>query len=644
MAGRPPLRYTQEDLQAAQASKTPETLQASTGILGKLKERGAVGQKGREWQHYKIPEVGELVDSASKTATRTRLQIGVIDFFGRAISMWKEDGEFNDEVEKYGVTKEYASTIQGAWESIRDSSGTKRKLIGQISKCWQIDGRSVVVVWPVNDLGDPFYEVITEKQDGSMPSEQDIVLTDPNAKPASYVYKAFASHNVRTRKDPVTGEEHVSVRMAPYPGFVRIPQATAYLFMAEDVDEPNKGIGWVAKSDMICRIINVARQVEYAVSGSQIVAPPTLVPSQASRQNPMQGPTGPGGVSGQNISLDQLEAVIGEAVQAAMSDVQAGEQVISRLIGMDSRYIKDVRVLAELRREIDPQLGALIERQRRYLAEVAPVPPEAMAGYGATNRWNGKEVIEDGYRRWTLPLAQDIGDMMLASILRPQLRHENTVPTEVIARLTCWVDGRDAVPAVEAWRVAVSALQLGAVGFKGFRQMMQIPGLAAADGPEDTYIGAVKPLAQQVGIDPNEGRKASRAVDDNAKIFDSALFFGLHRANSQLKTLAQKLPKEDRLRASVGVLSPIGLHEAIGPEAVGNILNLSDRGQSRPERYGQAVDYLVKEFSDRGYSEDQIATLCDYALDGFDAALFGDSDGVDRARYAISSLMEDDDG
>lgn len=428
-----------------------------------------------------LPEVTELVNSSARLVASCRLQVGVRDQSDRVIGFWKEDGSFNEDVVRLGVTEEFAMAVSRAWLAVKDETGGKRQLLRTISECWQVTARSTVVCFAVNVFGNP------------------ITLENPEHWHGHYRYQAFASGSVE--KGEVQGIPGVFAPLVPDKKTF-LPEATMFFLAQPDSISPNAGWGWVMNALHICRILGVARQAQYATVGSQVIAPPMLVPSQASLKRHGRLASAPNSTDNtgtlDNVQefVKSVETLLGESVQHSVADWKSAEQLVHRVVGMDGNWIEKVRVLNELRRTLDPLLAKVIADQRDQLAEVAQVPPEALSGFGSTNRWNGREVLEDGFRRWTWPAAQVIGDLLFHYLVRPDLVLAAIDPDsdmldeaqlDVIDRLAVWVDGKDAQPQVEKWRVITDAAKLGAIGKEGYRSALGIPREFAPNGEGDAF-------------------------------------------------------------------------------------------------------------------------------------------------------------
>lgn len=637
-----------------------DVLQASTlgpfsssyGLTGSNGDPSLMGQRNEAWRWYRhIPEVRELVNSSARLVSRVRLQVGVSDYRGRPVAFWDEDSNFNEEAEKFGVTEEIAKIITDAWEGIKDTSGTRRNLQEAIAQHWQITGETIIASWPVDINGEPYS---VEYADIELYDALDI--SNPVVEqPYGRRFQAFPRHGVDVEMVQTSSGGEIKVYKAKFPPtgeWKILPGAELFEFINSDPQYPWEGYGWVMASLTVCRILHAGRRAEYAVTNSQIAAPPILMPSQANPRQPAvigENPQlpGSGGLVHGKMGIESLEKLMGDTIQRALKDGLSPEQIVSRIIGMDATYIEKVRVLHELRRELDPQLAAVIENQRRHLAENAEVPPEALGGFGATNRWNGREVMEDGYRRWTWPVAQRIADMMLFVVVRPQLIAEG-IDFDVVDRLVSWVDGRDAQPALDMQKLYADGVATGAVGYAGFRDFAQIPKSAAPKGPDDR-VSEVRKDLQLLESDPNADRVVGSSVlgeDDSLEgwrsVYRAAKFFGLYRANAKLKTLANKLPAQSDLRAKARVFSSINLHEHIGSDGVLEILKAS--GNVDPDRvdlYGQVADYLTLEADARGVDLIANPDLLEYLYDSLDSQLLGKGETVEILEDGFLALVKE---
>lgn len=651
--------FSQYDIDEPSTSAQKARLQASStsyeSITGEIGATGSTNLSRRKeaWRWYRdIPEIRELVNSSARLVARVRLQVGVRDNRGRSVALWDEDNTFNDECLEFGVTEEMAKRITDTWFGVRDMSGTQRSLQEMISKHWQIAGETIIGSWPIDGYGNP--------------------LNDPYGvlgEPFGRRYQAFPRFAVKREEVKVDGEIYFvwKAKLPPKGEWVELPGAEFFEFINTDPECTWEGSGWVMGSIPVCRVLYAARRALYAVARSQITAPPMLVPKQADVKQPVvvnQGSAqlpGPGTLSAGALSARELESKIGETVSRAMMDNESLEAVITRIIGMDGNWIDKVRILHELRREIDPQLRSVIEDQRRYLAENAEVPPEALSGFGQTNRWNGREVMEDGYRRWTWPVAQQIADMLLFVIVRPQLLASG-VDASVVNRLVTFVDGRDAQPALDMQRLYADGLVAGAVGKRGFREFAQIPKSAAPTGPEDEMNsksgnGTTRGLpsnkfdpnatavmaASSFGVEEIEGEWLEVGhADQWPEVFRAASFIGLYRANAKLKNMAGKLEVDSPLRAKTKVFSAVNLHEHLGGEGVRGILQASGTTTiDRVEMYGQSVDYLAQELAQYEVDLAERPELVESLYDALDAQFLQDVENATVCRDKFIALVRE---
>lgn len=163
---------------------------------------------------------------------------------------------------------------------------------------------------------------------------------------------------------------------------------------------------------------------------------------------------------------------IAEHLEAQIEQAGSPAAATPYLMEVPYEYSDRIR-LVELH---NPQHDYLERELRREaverIARGVDFPPEALLGIGTTNHWAALQILMDMWRSHGAPKAQQFCDDLSGVYLRPALREaeygdwKNVVVAYDESQVTVKPDRSDD---------ARTALQLGAIGPRGYRQMLNIP-------------------------------------------------------------------------------------------------------------------------------------------------------------------------
>ena len=135
------------------------------------------------------------------------------------------------------------------------------------------------------------------------------------------------------------------------------------------------------------------------------------------------------------------------------------------------------------------------------LARGFDFPPEVLLGFGDTNHWSARQVLDDMWKSHGAPIAQQFCDDLNDSYLRPALREADYEGWESIvigydaSQITIKPDRSDD---------ADKAIDRIAIGFEGYRRMKNIPESDAPTDEERDFLLALR--LRRPGSLPGDGR------------------------------------------------------------------------------------------------------------------------------------------
>ncbi len=268
---------------------------------------------------------------------------------------------------------------------------------------------------------------------------------------------------------------------------------------------------WVINSHEICVTLGLYRMAQRATGRSQILADMILAPSEASPEDPTSSTEAWGSSSGQAEDYaDLIEEVIHKAIQDAIKDANDGRQVLPLVMAVEADFIEKFDQLS-IARKMDVEARPTVESLRKELAQNSNMPPEQLFGIGGTNRWNGKQVNEDGFRTYLEPKTKRMSvDIKKAAIWRELLA--NRVPLEVVKRFGCKVNNSGAIAQPDWATVAPNLRRDGTIGPSGARRLL---GLDESYAPTEAEKAEAAAAQQKPPTEPaNKGTGSGRQRDD----------------------------------------------------------------------------------------------------------------------------------
>lgn len=163
----------------------------------------------------------------------------------------------------------------------------------------------------------------------------------------------------------------------------------------------------------------------------------------------------------------------------------------------------------------DPQTDYMERELRKEaitrLAYGLDMPPEALTGLGNTNHWAAMQILAEMWKSHGAPLAIQFCEELTSAYLQPALREmdypdwENVVADFDASKVTVKADRSDDV---------LQAIKVGAVGFKGLREALNIPEDWA---PSEGEFEKILQVLGRSGIKPGQPLDAPARNGDPAR-------------------------------------------------------------------------------------------------------------------------------
>lgn len=304
---------------------------------------------------------------------------------------------------------------------------------------------------------------------------------------------------------------------------VRLPKGSANVrrMFREDERHPDLATSWVVRAHRICVDLALFRMARTATGKSQILSDLLLVPSEASPEDPTtETAWGQGAPSGDvEEYADQIEEAIHEALKDALSDGREGRQVLPIVMAVEQEFIDAFTTLA-ISRKIDPEFRPTVEALRKELVEIADASPEDLFGLGDTNRWNGKQITEENFRRYQGPKVRRMAaDITEAAVWLELKLSVPNITTEELQRYTVLVNYKFAVAPPDWSTLGPTLEKQRIIGPSGLRTLLGIADELAPTAAEKAAYTAAQPAPgappNQTGQEPaNKGNGNGRQRDD----------------------------------------------------------------------------------------------------------------------------------
>jgi hypothetical protein len=169
--------------------------------------------------------------------------------------------------------------------------------------------------------------------------------------------------------------------------------------------------------------------------------------------------------------------------------VGTAEAVAPFVLWGGSEFLDKVRYLKIHDTQNDYAERDLRKEAVERLARGFDFPPEVLLGFGDTNHWSARQVLDDMWKSHGAPIAQQFCDDLNDSYLRPALRDaeydgwENIVIGYDESRITIKPDRSDD---------ADKAIDRIAIGYEGYRRMKNIPESDAPTAEEQAFLLALR--------------------------------------------------------------------------------------------------------------------------------------------------------
>lgn len=154
----------------------------------------------------------------------------------------------------------------------------------------------------------------------------------------------------------------------------------------------------------------------------------------------------------------------------------------------------------ELRKEAIDRLGLGLD-----------MPPEALSGVGQSNHWSAIQILGDMWKSHGINVAMQFASDIADVYLRPGLRDDGFEGWEDVV---VGVDGSQVSAKVDRADDAKTGIEMGAIGPRGWRKMMNVPDDLAPDESEQEWMlelrGKTQP-GQQGSAEPSQAQDAPGA-------------------------------------------------------------------------------------------------------------------------------------
>jgi hypothetical protein len=151
-----------------------------------------------------------------------------------------------------------------------------------------------------------------------------------------------------------------------------------------------------------------------------------------------------------------------------------------------AEYLTAVRHLT-FTRPLDPLAH---EREARLLARLGvglDVPPEVIAGLGASNHWNAEQISSDAFRHHQEPITIAGVEQLTLGYMRQRLRAANRWPEELLRRVVIWYDPSGLIAPADMSGAANDGYDRGLIDGRGWRELRGIDESYAP--PEEVNTG-----------------------------------------------------------------------------------------------------------------------------------------------------------
>jgi hypothetical protein len=319
-------------------------------------------------------------------------------------------------------------------------------------------------------------------------------------------------------------------------------------------------------------------------------------------------------------------SLIAEHLEAQVEQAGSAAAAAPYLMEVPFDYVEGIRMVQLHDPQHDYMESALRKEAIERIARGVDFPPEALLGIGSTNHWAALQILMDMWRSHGAPIAQDFCDDLTAVYLRPALKDpeleyenwRNVVVTYDESKVTVKPDRSDD---------ARTALTLGAIGWTGFRKMLNIQEEYAASEEEleemkefrarGSSSSAPEPDTSQNGPEPpgpegDSGRRTrvTSSAGSNGKgmqVMDLALMRCRELAGIRIKQKAQRhFPERIELIESIPLcdvaavlgqetLKEMGLANSIwlvtgGADNLRSLLAARGYHKEQADLFGQAVE------------------------------------------------------
>lgn len=449
------------------------------------------------WRASRYGEIHQALSGKAAVISAATFGAGVIEpRSGRVVPAFDEDGNLTDAGRDI-LGEDLADDLASALARITSGPGGLARLIYELTICYDVEGRAVLLGGWVNSDGKP--------------------ISEPAGTPGLGEWESWryvADHRVTT--------ETKNGRTVHMLDGVELPRGTViHRQMVRWPDSGTSGVGWVKAALEPWRDLLVFTLAQRAMARSNVPADILLAPYEA---NPaLRNPAAP--PSAQSWS-DVLTGIIADSATKALTVANSGGQVVGPVLSVKADYVDKFQRVA-LSKTPNEVFAALIGQAKRRINEIADEAVENVEGLGATNRWNAQKITEQTWRRWYGPRVREIAESLLRSAALPLLEAiQDPAGVQVYDRdrlslCAIWVDPSAVVGKPDQATHADAGLKSAAIGHAAWREAT---GFTADDAPDDDELELILEMASKSTTDDQEssGSDGHGATGDVNELVGSA--------------------------------------------------------------------------------------------------------------------------
>lgn len=425
-----------------------------------------IGERITEaWKYSRYGEVHQAVKGKASVVSSATFGPGYIDRRSNKIQpVFDPEGEITKgAVEALGVP--LATAFGDVIAQLASGPGGLSRLIFELSVCYDVEGGAVLIGGWVDDMLRPI----------PAPAADD----DSDAPPGATEMWRFVGTQRITYKTDTKGTNRPALD-----GQVLPENTIVQRCMVPWPDSGDQGVAWVLAALDPIRDLLVFTAAQRSIGRSNVPADLMLVPDEANPE-PNAGPD-------DATWADVISSLIGDAAEKALKRSNAGGQVVGPVLSVRQDYVEKFKRVS-LSKPVTVVFKELIDQARQRINEIADEAVENVSGLGATNRWNGKEIGEQAWRRWYGPMVREIASTLMQSAAAPLLEAEGYTRTD-LELCAIWVDPSAIVGKPDQAGAADNGLRFGAIGHSAWREAR---GFEPEDAPTPEELELIERLSRK---------------------------------------------------------------------------------------------------------------------------------------------------